>query len=170
MLLAASGHSPCTSGLTSIRKSPVRSPALQATPSTSTDSRYWSAGKAGVGVNSSIGVSATKHKQRERLRWCGKKQAEGGQERPGAWENRSVSSEGTRRQGSARPQCRNQALLTGFHARRATAAPSSLRHRQGKGAVAFPREALLLGSPLPGHAVAQPPQEQHPRGRASPTT
>ena len=36
----------------------MRSPALQATPSTSTDSRYWSAGKAGVGVNSSIGVSA----------------------------------------------------------------------------------------------------------------
>lgn len=44
--------------LTSMRKSPVRSPALQATPSTSTDSRYWSAGKAGVGVNSSMGVSA----------------------------------------------------------------------------------------------------------------
>lgn len=41
-----------------MRKSPVRSPALQATPSTSTDSRYWSAGKAGVGVNSSMGVSA----------------------------------------------------------------------------------------------------------------
>ena len=36
----------------------MRSPALQATPSTSTDSRYWSAGKAGVGVNSSMGVSA----------------------------------------------------------------------------------------------------------------
>lgn len=45
-------------GLTSMRKSPVRSPALQATPSTSTDSRYCSAGKAGVGVNSSMGVSA----------------------------------------------------------------------------------------------------------------
>lgn len=44
--------------LTSMRKSPVRSPALQATPSTSTDSRYCSAGKAGVGVNSSMGVSA----------------------------------------------------------------------------------------------------------------
>lgn len=41
-----------------MRKSPVRSPALQATPSTSTDSRYCSAGKAGVGVNSSMGVSA----------------------------------------------------------------------------------------------------------------
>lgn len=42
-----------------MRKSPVLRPALQATPSTSTDSRYCSAGKAGVGVNSSIGVSAT---------------------------------------------------------------------------------------------------------------
>jgi hypothetical protein len=44
--------------VTSMRKSPVLSPALQATPSTSTDSRYWRAGNAGVGVNSSIGVSA----------------------------------------------------------------------------------------------------------------
>ncbi|KAG7276737.1 hypothetical protein CRUP_030354, partial [Coryphaenoides rupestris] len=44
--------------VTSMRKSPVLRPALQATPSTSTDSRYCSAGNAGVGVNSSIGVSA----------------------------------------------------------------------------------------------------------------
>lgn len=44
--------------VTSMRKSPVLRPALQATPSTSTDSRYWRAGNAGVGVNSSIGVSA----------------------------------------------------------------------------------------------------------------
>lgn len=45
--------------LTSIRKSPVLSPAFHATPSTSTDSRYCKAGNAGVGVNSSIGVSAS---------------------------------------------------------------------------------------------------------------
>lgn len=44
--------------ITSMRKSPVLKPALQATPSTSTDSRYWRAGNAGVGVNSSMGVSA----------------------------------------------------------------------------------------------------------------
>lgn len=41
-----------------MRKSPVLRPALQATPSTSTDSRYCRAGNAGVGANSSIGVSA----------------------------------------------------------------------------------------------------------------
>lgn len=168
MLLAACGHSPCASGLTSIRKSPVRSPALQATPSTSTDSRYWSAGKAGVGVNSSIGVSATKHKERERLRRCGKKQ--GGQERPGAWQNPSASSEGTRRRGEARPQRRNRALLTGFHRHWAAGRSQQPAPRTRKGAVAFPREALLLGTPPPGRAVAQPPREQHPRGRASPTT
>lgn len=46
--------------LTSMRKSPVLSPALHATPSRSTDSRYCRAGKAGVGVNSSMGVSANK--------------------------------------------------------------------------------------------------------------
>lgn len=51
---AAKGRVP----LTSMRKSPVLRPALQATPSTSTDSRYWRAGNAGVGVNSSMGVSA----------------------------------------------------------------------------------------------------------------
>lgn len=55
-----------------MRKSPVLSPALQATPSTSTDSRYCSAGKAGVGVNSSMGVSAT---QKQKIicnitHWC----------------------------------------------------------------------------------------------------
>lgn len=44
--------------LTSMRKSPMRSPARQATPPSSTDSRYCSAGKAGVGVNSSMGVCA----------------------------------------------------------------------------------------------------------------
>lgn len=44
--------------LTSMRKSPLRSPARQATPPSSTDSRYCRAGKAGVGVNSSMGVSA----------------------------------------------------------------------------------------------------------------
>lgn len=43
---------------TSIRKSPILSPALQATPPSSTDSRYCRAGKAGVGVNSSMGVWA----------------------------------------------------------------------------------------------------------------
>lgn len=51
----ASAHGP-----TSIRKSPVRSPACHATPPSSTDSRYCRAGKAGVGVNSSMGVSAGK--------------------------------------------------------------------------------------------------------------
>lgn len=45
-------------GLTSMRKSPIRSPARHATPPSSTDSRYCSAGKAGVGVNSSMGVCA----------------------------------------------------------------------------------------------------------------
>lgn len=45
--------------LTSIRKSPVLSPACHATPPSSTDSKYCRAGKAGVGVNSSMGVSAT---------------------------------------------------------------------------------------------------------------
>lgn len=45
-------------GSTSIRKSPILRPALQATPPSSTDSRYCRAGKAGVGVNSSIGVWA----------------------------------------------------------------------------------------------------------------
>lgn len=44
--------------LTSMRKSPVLSPACHATPPSSTDSRYCRAGKAGVGVNSSMGVSA----------------------------------------------------------------------------------------------------------------
>lgn len=46
------------SASTSMRKSPVRSPALHATPPWSTDSRYWRAGNAGVGANSSMGVSA----------------------------------------------------------------------------------------------------------------
>lgn len=45
---------------TSMRKSPVLRPVLQATPSTSTDSKYCRAGNAGVGVNSSMGVSAVK--------------------------------------------------------------------------------------------------------------
>ena len=45
---------------TSIKKSPVLSPACQATPPSSTDSRYCKAGNAGVGVNSSMGVSAGK--------------------------------------------------------------------------------------------------------------
>lgn len=45
-----------------MRKSPVLNPALHATPSRSTDSRYCRAGKAGVGVNSSMGVSANKRK------------------------------------------------------------------------------------------------------------
>lgn len=43
---------------TSIKKSPVLRPACHATPPSSTDSKYCKAGKAGVGVNSSIGVSA----------------------------------------------------------------------------------------------------------------
>lgn len=43
---------------TSIRKSPILRPALHATPPSSTDSRYCRAGKAGVGVNSSMGVWA----------------------------------------------------------------------------------------------------------------
>lgn len=41
-----------------MRKSPILRPALQATPPSSTDSRYCSAGNAGVGVNSSMGVWA----------------------------------------------------------------------------------------------------------------
>lgn len=45
---------------TSIKKSPVLSPACHATPPSSTDSRYCRAGNAGVGVNSSMGVSAGK--------------------------------------------------------------------------------------------------------------
>lgn len=45
---------------TSIKKSPVLRPACHATPPSSTDSKYCKAGKAGVGVNSSIGVSALK--------------------------------------------------------------------------------------------------------------
>lgn len=45
-----------TENCTSIRKSPILRPALQATPPSSTDSRYCRAGKAGVGVNSSMGV------------------------------------------------------------------------------------------------------------------
>lgn len=44
--------------LTSMRKSPVLKPAFHATPPSSTDSRYCKAGNAGVGVNSSMGVSA----------------------------------------------------------------------------------------------------------------
>lgn len=44
--------------LTSMRKSPVLRPAFHATPPSSTDSRYCKAGNAGVGVNSSMGVSA----------------------------------------------------------------------------------------------------------------
>lgn len=57
--------------VTSIRKSPVRSPALHATPSRSTDSRYCSAGNAGVGVNSSIGVSAgsREHTHKKQLKY-----------------------------------------------------------------------------------------------------
>lgn len=47
--------------LTSIRKSPVLRPACHATPPSSTDSKYCRAGKAGVGVNSSMGVSAEIH-------------------------------------------------------------------------------------------------------------
>ena len=50
--------------LTSIRKSPVLSPACHATPPSSTDSRYCRAGKAGVGVNSSMGVSAARRGER----------------------------------------------------------------------------------------------------------
>lgn len=48
---------------TSIKKSPVLSPACHATPPSSTDSRYCRAGNAGVGVNSSMGVSARKTKK-----------------------------------------------------------------------------------------------------------
>lgn len=44
--------------VTSMRKSPILRPALHATPPSSTDSRYCSAGNAGVGVNSSMGVWA----------------------------------------------------------------------------------------------------------------
>lgn len=51
-------------GLTSMRKSPIRSPARHATPPSSTDSRYCSAGKAGVGVNSSMGVCAADGRSR----------------------------------------------------------------------------------------------------------
>lgn len=51
--------------LTSMRKSPVLSPACHATPPSSTDSRYCSAGKAGVGVNSSMGVSAARRGRTE---------------------------------------------------------------------------------------------------------
>lgn len=47
---------------TSIKKSPVLSPACHATPPSSTDSKYCRAGNAGVGVNSSMGVSAGKAK------------------------------------------------------------------------------------------------------------
>ncbi len=50
---------------TSMRKSPVLSPACHATPPSSTDSRYCNAGKAGVGVNSSMGVSATQQGRTE---------------------------------------------------------------------------------------------------------
>ena len=46
---------------TLMRKSPVLRPAIHATPPSSTDSRYCSAGNAGVGLNSSIGVSAMDH-------------------------------------------------------------------------------------------------------------
>lgn len=55
--------------LTSMRKSPVLSPACHATPPSSTDSRYCRAGKAGVGVNSSMGVSAG---HQERRAWSHK--------------------------------------------------------------------------------------------------
>lgn len=51
-----------TSGLTSIRKSPIRRPDRHATPPSSTDSRYCRAGKAGVGLNSSTGVWAGDHR------------------------------------------------------------------------------------------------------------
>lgn len=59
------------SGLTSIRKSPIRSPARHATPPSSTDSRYCSAGKAGVGVNSSMGVCAADGRSRRGRRGGG---------------------------------------------------------------------------------------------------
>lgn len=52
---------------TSMRKSPILRPALQATPPSSTDSRYCSAGNAGVGVNSSMGVWAAE--QRRKCSW-----------------------------------------------------------------------------------------------------
>jgi len=52
--------------LTSMRKSPVLRPAFHATPPSSTDSRYCKAGNAGVGVNSSMGVSA---KSPGQVRW-----------------------------------------------------------------------------------------------------
>lgn len=53
-----------------MRKSPVRSPALQATPPWSTDSRYCRAGNAGVGANSSMGVSALNRKKKKKYeRW-----------------------------------------------------------------------------------------------------
>lgn len=59
---------------TSIRKSPVLSPACQATPPSSTDSRYCRAGKAGVGVNSSMGVSAGKARTESALQPGGRVQ------------------------------------------------------------------------------------------------
>lgn len=62
-------------GLTSMRKSPIRSPARHATPPSSTDSRYCSAGKAGVGVNSSMGVCAADGEEpagSERRGWRGR--------------------------------------------------------------------------------------------------
>lgn len=49
---------------TSMRKSPILRPALQATPPSSTDSRYCRAGNAGVGVNSSMGVWAKNTEQK----------------------------------------------------------------------------------------------------------
>lgn len=59
--------------LTSMRKSPVLKPAFHATPPSSTDSRYCKAGNAGVGVNSSMGVSAKSPSQARRDRTKGKK-------------------------------------------------------------------------------------------------
>lgn len=58
-----------------MRKSPIRSPARHATPPSSTDSRYCSAGKAGVGVNSSMGVCAADGEESagsERRGWRGR--------------------------------------------------------------------------------------------------
>lgn len=54
---------------TSIKKSPVLSPACHATPPSSTDSRYCRAGNAGVGVNSSMGVSAGKTRYTSLQAW-----------------------------------------------------------------------------------------------------
>lgn len=59
---------------TSIRKSPVLRPACQATPPSSTDSRYCRAGNAGVGVNSSMGVSAGKARTESSLQPGGRVQ------------------------------------------------------------------------------------------------